>query len=168
MKPAASDTYWFWVSCGPADLTFGIPAAAAKDMVRNWERNVRASKSNPRPHFEDGVHQVMQADEHTDPAAQQQFAMMVATLCLTSEEAQEDPAARGIQMECSTSPVPSWFGSGITVNMVDPVDTEGRSLKWFVYYRTHPGKADIDSLVAAFRARVMPSTLPTYVRRRRS
>ena len=101
---ATDDTYWFLVTCDNADMTFGIPAAIARGM--------------------DSIHSIMAAEKHLQPQCQQPFGFVIAKLCLTSREAKEDPAARGIQMETTTNPVPSWFGGGVTITFVNPTKTD--------------------------------------------
>ena len=150
---ATDDTYWFLATCGNADMTFGIPAAIARDMARQCERDLKTSPKLMRRQIEEGIHSVMKAEQHVQPQYQQPFAFVITKLCMTCPEAKADPAARGIQLETTTNPVPSWFGGGVTITSVDPTKADGRSMKWNVFYRTLPGGAEIDALVKAHRAR---------------
>ena len=146
MSTTPDDLTYFRVCFDGEELKFGVPTAAARDIAEAARKAVKKTKVSLESALANGEKPIIDAFRkklHRNTKASKKIAPFIISCCLLSNEAQENPEARGFILEISPSPLPSW-----STEAPDPAPDDAPGKTTYAHYKALAGRAEIDAFEA--------------------
>ena len=148
MSTTPDDLTYFRVCFEGEELKFGVPTAAAREIAEAARKAVKKTKVSLDSALANGEKAIIDAFRkklHRNSKASKKIAPFIISCCLLSNEAQENPEARGFILEISRSALPSW---STQAHESVPEEAPGKEPKTYAHYRAAAGRAEIDAFEA--------------------
>jgi hypothetical protein len=157
MSTTSDGIAYFYSYFEDAELKFGVPIAVAKKIVDSTKKSIKkkVSLATAIENGEKAIAEAFRKGLHRNEKASKNIAPLIISCCMLSEEALENPGARGFILEISYGSVPSWSADAGEVAGDNAV---GGEMKTYAHYRAMAGRNEIDALVAECRAAAMAQT----------